>query len=90
VLYESSRAGVAGAIEKLAAGGVAQVAVEGVQLGAQGCLATSQFGHSGAEFLERDQLLLVAVDQPAHLCVRVRSRWSPSWRRVAGARCGAP
>jgi hypothetical protein len=43
--------------------GVVQLSIEGVQLGAQGRLAPTQFGHSGAEFLERDQLLLVAVDQ---------------------------
>ena len=40
-----------------------QVGVEGVQLGAEGRLTPAKFGHAGAEFLERDQLLLVAVDQ---------------------------
>ena len=45
--------------------GIVQLGVESVQLGAQGRLAPAQFGHAGAEFLERDQLLLVAVDQSA-------------------------
>ena len=42
-----------------------QVGVEGVQFGAQCRLTPTQFGHAGTEFLERDQLFLVAVDQPS-------------------------
>ncbi len=42
-----------------------QVGVERVQLGLHGGLAFAQLGRASAEFLERDQLLLVAVQQPA-------------------------
>jgi len=44
--------------------GVVKLSVEGVQLGTQGRLTPTQFGCAGAEF-ERDQLLLVAIDQSA-------------------------
>ena len=47
-----------------------QLAVERVQPGAQGRFAATQFGHARAEFLERDQLLLVAVDQSAQRVLR--------------------
>jgi hypothetical protein len=50
--------------------GVVQFVVEGVQLGAQGRLTPTQFGHTGAKFLQRDQLLLVAVDQSAQRILR--------------------
>jgi hypothetical protein len=43
--------------------GVVQLVVERVQLGAESCLAPAELGHPGAKLLERDQLLLVAVDQ---------------------------
>ena len=45
--------------------GVVQLGVERVQLDAQGRLTPAQLGHAGAELFERDQLLLVAVDQSA-------------------------
>ena len=50
--------------------GVVQLAVQRVELGAQRRLTATQFGHAGAEFLERDQLLLVAVDQSAQRILR--------------------
>lgn len=45
--------------------GVVQFGVERVQLGLQGGLALAQLRAASAEFLERDQLLLVAVQQPS-------------------------
>jgi hypothetical protein len=45
--------------------GVVQLGVECVQLGLQGGLALAQFGRAGAQFVERDQLFLVAVQQPS-------------------------
>jgi hypothetical protein len=47
-----------------------QLGVERVQLGAQRRLAPAQFWHAGAELLERDQLFLVAVDQPLQRVLR--------------------
>lgn len=44
---------------------VVQFGVERVQLGLQGGLAFAQVGHAGAELVERDELLLVAVQQPS-------------------------
>ena len=45
--------------------GIVQIGVEGVQFGAQCRLAPTELGHTGSEFLEGDQLLLVAVYQSA-------------------------
>ena len=42
-----------------------QFGVERVELGLHGGLAFAQLGRAGAQLLERDQLLLVAVEQPA-------------------------
>ena len=39
-----------------------QLGLEGVQLGAEGRLALAQLRGAGAEFFERDQFFLVAVD----------------------------
>jgi len=50
--------------------GVVQFGVEGVQLCAQRRLTSAELRHAGAEFLERDQLLLVAVDQSAQRILR--------------------
>ena len=50
--------------------GVVQLGVERVQLDAQGRLTPAQLGHAGAELFERDQLLLVAVDQSAQRVLR--------------------
>ena len=44
--------------------GVVQLGVQGVELSLQGGLAFAQLGRAGAKLLERDQLLLVAVQQP--------------------------
>jgi hypothetical protein len=44
--------------------GVVQLGVERVELGAERALALAQRGHPGAELIERDQLLLVCLDQP--------------------------
>ena len=44
--------------------GVVQLGIEAVELGLQRCLAFAQRGHPAAEFLERDQLFLVGLDQP--------------------------
>lgn len=46
--------------------GVVQLGVERVQLGLHGGLTLAQLRCAGAQFLERDQLLLVAVEQPAY------------------------
>ena len=43
--------------------GVVQLGIEAVELGLQRCLAFAQRGHPAAEFLERDQLFLVGLDQ---------------------------
>ena len=45
--------------------GVVQLGVERVQLGLHRGLALAQLGRASAQFLECDQLLLVAVKQPA-------------------------
>jgi hypothetical protein len=50
--------------------GVVQLGVESVQLGLHGGLAFAHLGRAGAEFFERDQLLLVAVQQPAQRGLR--------------------
>src|SRR5204863_5556615 len=44
--------------------GVVQLGVECGELGLEGALALAQLGGAGAEFLERDELLLIAVEQP--------------------------
>jgi hypothetical protein len=64
---------------------VVQLGVERVQLGTERRLASAEVGHAGAELLERDQLFLVAVDQPPErvLCAR-EARWSASRRWLAG------
>jgi hypothetical protein len=65
--------------------GVVQLGVERVQLGANGCLAPAQFRGAGAKLIERDQLFLVAVDQPpCAFWPRAKSRSSRSRRWLAG------
>ena len=49
---------------------VVQLGVERVELGAECRLTPTQLGHAGAELLERDQLLLVPVDQSAQRVLR--------------------
>ena len=70
--------------------GVVQLGVERVELRLKGGLAFAQLGGAGAELVERDELLLVAVDQASQrvpgagevALERVATRW---WR---GARRG--
>ena len=50
--------------------GIVQLGVERVQFGAQRRFAPSHLGHSRTQFLERDQLLLVAVDQTSQRVLR--------------------
>jgi hypothetical protein len=49
--------------------GVVQLGVEGVELGAHRALALAQRWHPGAQLLERDELLLVCLDQPGDRAV---------------------
>jgi hypothetical protein len=69
--------------------GVVQLGVERVQLGAQGRLALAQLGGAGAEFLERDQLFLVAVDQPPKRVLGAREVALQRFAAVAGWVLGA-
>ncbi|MBV8712304.1 MAG: hypothetical protein JOY56_11030 [Solirubrobacterales bacterium] len=66
-----------------------QVGVEGVQLGAQGRLTPSQLGHGGAEFRERDQLLLVTVDQSAQRVLHAGQVALQSFAAAGGGVLGA-
>ena len=66
-----------------------QLGVERVQLGAEGRLALAQLGHAGAEFLERDQLFLVAVDQSPQRVLRAREVALEPVAAVAGGVLGA-
>jgi len=45
--------------------GVVQLGVERIELGGERGLAFAQRGHPGAQLLERDELFLVGLDQPA-------------------------
>jgi hypothetical protein len=69
--------------------GVVQLGVERVQLGAERRLAAAQLGRAGAELLERDQLLLIAVDQPRQRVVRAREVALQAFAAVAGGVLGA-
>jgi hypothetical protein len=64
--------------------GVVQLGVERVQFGAQRRFALAQLGHAGAELLERDQLFLVAVDQPPQRALRAREVTPEPVAAVAG------
>ena len=66
-----------------------QLGVEGVPFGAQRRFAPAQFGHAGSEFLERDQLLLVAVDQPSQRVLRARQVALQSVAAAGGGVLGA-
>ena len=58
--------------------------LERVQLGAECRRALAQLGHTGAELLERDQLLLVAVDQSPQCVLRAGEVALEPFASVAG------
>jgi len=66
-----------------------QLGIESVQLGAECRLALAQLGHAGAELLERDQLFLVAVDQPPQSILRADEVALEAFAAVAGWVLGA-
>jgi hypothetical protein len=66
-----------------------QLGVENVELRAEGRFALAQLGGAGAEFLERDQLFLVAVDQPPQRVLRAREVALEPFATVAGWVLGA-
>jgi len=66
-----------------------QLGVERVQLGAEGRLALAQFRGAGAELLERDQLFLVAVDQPPQCVLGAREVAFQALAAVASGVLGA-
>jgi hypothetical protein len=74
--------------------GIVQLGVERVQLGLQGGLALAQLGGAGAELVESDQLLLVAVDQPSQralgACEVTLERVTTRGGGMRGAECLKP
>jgi hypothetical protein len=69
--------------------GVVQLAVERFELGAECRFAPAQLRHPGAELFERDQLFLVAVDQPAQPALRAGEVALEAVAAVAGRMLGA-
>ena len=69
--------------------GVVQLGVECVELGGEGGFALAQRGHPGAELLERDELFLVGVDQPAAARRRAREVAFEALAAVGGGALGS-
>ena len=64
--------------------GLVELGVERVELGAEGRFALAELGHAGAEFLERDELFLVAVDHASQRVLRARVVALEPFAAVAG------